>query len=116
MLFDVAVLRTELAGADAMLENDVSLGVLAARRPHRRRHHASARNIIGERILASEGAKSYPSGREAERLVAVGDAGLAQCRTQSPLTPGLVSSMPWSATRKNAVRSHTPARSTPSRI
>ncbi len=33
---------------------------------------------------------------------------------QSPVTSGLLSSMPWSATRKKAVRSSTPRRSTAS--
>ena len=40
----------------------------------------------------------------------------ARAGPQSPVTSGLLSSMPWSATRKNAVRSHTPARSTAARI
>jgi alkylation response protein AidB-like acyl-CoA dehydrogenase len=52
MLFDVAVLRTELAGAEGMLINDTSLGVLAA--PAGRIAGGTTqvqRNIIGERIL-----------------------------------------------------------------
>ena len=99
LLFDVAVLRTELAGADAMLVNDASLGVLAA--PAGRIAGGTTqvqRNIIGERILGlPERAQAiaicqYRRNRsvmrvlteasgevdEAERLVAVGDAGVAQ--------------------------------------
>jgi alkylation response protein AidB-like acyl-CoA dehydrogenase len=52
MLFDVAVLRAELAGPNGMLENDASLGVLAA--PAGRIAGGTTqvqRNIIGERIL-----------------------------------------------------------------
>ena len=52
MLFDVAMLRTQLAGPDAMLVNDASLGILAA--PAGRIAGGTTqvqRNIIGERIL-----------------------------------------------------------------
>ena len=52
MLFDVAMLRTELAGPDAMLVNDASIGILAA--PAGRIAGGTTqvqRNIIGERIL-----------------------------------------------------------------
>ena len=52
LLFDVAEHRTQLAGAEAMLENDVSRGMLAA--PAGRIAGGTTqvqRNIIGERIL-----------------------------------------------------------------
>jgi alkylation response protein AidB-like acyl-CoA dehydrogenase len=52
MLFDVAVLRSALAGANGMLENDTSLGVLGA--PAGRIAGGTTqvqRNIIGERLL-----------------------------------------------------------------
>jgi len=52
MLFDVAMLRAEIGGADGMLVNDASLGVLGA--PAGRIAGGTTqvqRNIIGERLL-----------------------------------------------------------------
>ena len=42
LLFDTAALRTELAGADGMLENDASPASTRPCWPHRRRHDAGA--------------------------------------------------------------------------